>query len=310
MSVLRWGVIGATSRIYNQQLKPAMLASEHHQIVAESSRRDGGVDPYGRMVARADIDAVYIPLPNTGHKPWILRALEAGKHVLCEKPLTLSAADTREVFGAADAAGKVLMEAYMWPHHPRARRMLQLVGSGEIGALRSVRSTFTYPSTDPTDHRLDERGAGALFDVGIYAIAPAMMMVQRDHVGVAATAIRNAKRVDVSMTGFVDWGSGVGSSFDVSFEAPHRRVLEVTATDGIVTLDGFHAPGPETSSQIIIQRRDDTNEVIVVDGANAFVGMIDQFAAVVRNESDAVFGAAESIRLAYVLDDLHGASGQ
>lgn len=97
MKPLRWGVVGATSNIYNQSLKPAFGANERHRIVGEASRSDGGDDPYGMLIERSDVDAIYIPLPNDSHKPWILRSLAAGKHVLCEKPLTMSTADTVEV---------------------------------------------------------------------------------------------------------------------------------------------------------------------------------------------------------------------
>ncbi|MCU1391952.1 MAG: oxidoreductase domain protein [Ilumatobacteraceae bacterium] len=307
-STLRWGVLGATSRIYRKSLAPAFRAAAGHEVVAEASRDAGDTRPYTDLLRRDDVDAVYIPLPNSGHKPWILAALAAGKHVLCEKPLTLSAADTIEVFDAAVAADRVLLEAYMWPHHPRARRILQLVADGSIGRLDTVRSAFTYASSDPTDHRLDERGAGALFDVGIYCLAPPMMMVGRDHVDVAAAATRNVAGVDVAMSGFVDWGSGVGSAFEVSFEAPSRRILELTGTEGVITVPGWHAPGPETPSQILVQRRDDTVETIEVEGANAFVGMMEQFATVVRGEAAPVFGRTESVRLAVLIDALHAAS--
>jgi len=305
MNPLRWGIIGATSNIYNQSLKPAMLEGDRHEIVAEASRSGGRLDPYSALLERADVDAVYIPLPNDGHKPWILRALEAGKHVLCEKPLTMSATDTIDAFDASESSGRVLMEAYMWPHHPRAKRVLQCCADGTIGALRSVRSVFTYPSSDPTNHRFDERGAGALFDVGIYCLGPAMLIAGRDQVAVAGSATRNAKHVDVSMTGFVDWGGGLGSSFNVSFEAPARRVLEVSGAEGILTLPGFHAPGPLGPSDIMIERRDGSTEMINVEGANAFVEMIDQFASVVNGDAAPVFGRRESVRLARVIDALH-----
>jgi predicted dehydrogenase len=308
MTALRWGVVGATSKIYRNSLLPAFTAGERHAVVAEASRIESDETPYRELLQRADVDAVYIPLPNSGHKAWILAALAAGKHVLCEKPLTLSVADTVECFDAAEHAGRVLMEAYMWPHHPRARRVLQLVADGDIGELRSVRSVFTYPAGDPTNHRFDERGAGALFDVGIYCIAPAMLMTRRDHRRVAATAVRNHLAVDVAMTGFVDWGHGAGSSFDVSFEAPHRRVLEVSGTTGVITLPGHHAPGPMGPSQILVQRRDDTVETLEVPGANAFIGMADQFADVVEGRAEPVFGRTESVRLAQVLEALHAAS--
>ena len=308
MRPLRWGVVGATSKIYNSSVRPALVAGEGHDIVGEASRADGGTDAYAALIERSDIEAVYIPLPNDGHKPWILRSLAAGKHVLCEKPLTMSASDTAEVFDAAAAAGLVVMEAYMWPHHPRARRILELVGDGAVGEVRSARSVFTYPSSDPTNHRFDERGAGALYDVGIYCLAPPMLIAARDHVGVCAAAVRNEMGVDVSMTGFVDWDDGFGSSFDVSFEQPARRVLEVAGTEGIIIVPGFHTPGPLDPSEIHILRRDDSTEIIAVDGANAFSGMIDQFAAVVAGEAAPVFGRIESERLARVIDALHAVS--
>jgi D-xylose 1-dehydrogenase (NADP+, D-xylono-1,5-lactone-forming) len=308
MKSLRWGVIGSTSSIYRRALKPAFQSGAAHSVVGEASRRDGGEQPYADLLGRADIDAIYIPLPNTGHKPWILRALAAGKHVLCEKPLTLSVADTEEVFAAAAAADRVLMEAYMWPHHPRARRVLQLIAGGELGDLRSVRSTFTYPSSDQTNHRFDERGAGALFDIGIYCLGPAMLMVQRDHVGVAAAAYRNTLGIDESMTGFVNWGAGVGNSFDVNFHAPNGRWLEVVGSNGVLTLDSFHVPGPEKSSKILIERLDGSTDKIKVEGANAFLGMADQFLAVIVGTEPPVFGAVESIRMAKVIEALHAAS--
>ena len=308
LTPLRWGAIGSSSRIYRNALAPAFAAGEQHVVVAEASRADGDERPYADLLARADVDAVYIPLPNSGHKPWILAALAAGKHVLCEKPLTMSAADTEEVFDAAEVAGRVLVEAYMWPHHPRARRIMQLVADGALGEVEAFRSVFTYPAANPADHRFDERGAGALFDVGIYCLAPPMLMLDRDPVAVASAATRNDRGVDVAMTGFVDWGRGVGSNFDVSFRAPHRRILEITGTEGVLTVPGQHTPGPETPSQILIQRRDDSVEVIDVEGANPFVAMADQFAAVVRGESPAVFGRQESVRLARLLDRLHAAS--
>jgi D-xylose 1-dehydrogenase (NADP+, D-xylono-1,5-lactone-forming) len=305
---IRWGVIGATSRIYRRSLKPAFEASDEHEVVAEASRRDGDDTPYAELLRRDDVDAVYIPLPNTGHKPWILASVDAGKHVLCEKPLTLSALDTDEVFAAAKAANRVLLEAYMWPHHPRARRVLDLVADNELGDLRSIRSVFTYASDDLTDHRFDERGAGALFDVGIYCLGPAILTTRREHTAVMATAIRNDRGVDVSMTGFVDWGEGVGSSFDVSFEVPPRRMLEISGTEGVLTMPGYHAPGPEEPSQIHIRRRDDTERTIEVPGANAFVGMVDHFAAVVHEREAPVFGHLESCRMALVIDALHAAA--
>ncbi len=303
MERLRWGVLGASSRIYNGKLKPAMLAAGH-KIVAEARRDNASEAPYAELLARRDVDAIYIPLPNFQHQPWILRALQAGKHVMCEKPLTLSVADTVEVFAAAKAADRVLMEAYMWPHHPRTGSVLELVASGALGALESVRTTFTFPYNDPTNHRLDERGAGALFDLGIYCLGPAMLMVERDHVGVCATATRNAVGVDEAMHGYVDWGQGVGNSFTLSFHAASGRTLEVVGSKAVLMVDDF-VPGPMKSSKISITGLDGRTETIKVGGANAFSEMSDQFCAAVRGEAPLYFDETRSVRLAKTIADLH-----
>ena len=304
----RWGVLGGSSHIYRKSLLPAFEAAGH-TVVAEPSRDGESLAPYDEMLARADIDAVYNPLPNHLHAEWTHRALAAGKHVLCEKPLTLSPADSAAVFDHAQASGLTVMEAYMWPHHPRARRLLALARSGDLGWLQSGRAEFSWPMDMASgDHRLDLRGAGALFDVGIYCIAPFVLMARRDAVTVAANAVRNMAGVDTSMTGWVDWGGGFGSSFSVSFDSPPHRSMALVASEAVVTIPGWHVPGPLEVSQIVIDRRDGSSERIEVEGADAYTEMVRHFAAVVAGDIEAVFGREESLRLADVLQRLHTAS--
>jgi predicted dehydrogenase len=306
--LIRWGVFGGSSRIFQKSLRPAFLAAGH-TIVAEPSRDGESLAPYEEMLARPDVDAVYNPLPNHLHAEWTHRALDAGKHVLCEKPLTLSPADTAAVFDHAEAAGLTVLEAYMWPHHPRAQRLLQMARAGELGWLQHGTAGFSWPmDLTSGDHRLDLRGAGALFDVGIYCIAPFMLMARRDASAVAANAVRNTVGVDLSMTGWVDWSGGFGSSFAVSFDAPERRILTLAASDALVTLPGWHAPGPLEPSEIVIERRDGTIEHHTCAGGDAYAGLAGHFAAVVGGTVEPVFGRAESLRLADVLQRLHVAS--
>jgi len=305
---LRWGVLGASSRIYHKSLKPAMLASGQ-TIVAEASRAGDSCAAYDAMLARSDIDAVYNPLPNHLHAEWTHRALDAGKHVLCEKPLTLSVADTIAVFDHAEAAGLVVLEAYMWPHHPRARRLLSLVASREVGAPQSGHSAFSWPmDLSSGDHRLDRRGAGALFDVGIYCIAPFMLMAGRDPVRVAANAVRNSEQVDTTMTGWIDWGHGFGSSFHVSFDAPLHRTMALTTREAVLTLPGAHAPGALDMSELCVERRDGSVERIACAGADAFAELVQHVAEVVAGSATPVFGRAESVRLAGVLEEVQRVS--
>ena len=303
--MIRWGVFGGSSRIYQSSLKPA-FDELGHVVVAAPSRRGDDFSPYTDMLARDDIDAVYNPLPNHLHAEWSHRALDAGKHVLCEKPLTMLPADSADLFDHAAVAHVTLLEAYMWPHHPRARALLALAGDGSLGTLRSGRASFSYPmDMSSGDHRIDTRGAGALFDIGIYCIAPFLLMADRDPVSMAASATRNELGVDTSMAGWIDWGSGFSSAFDVSFDAPLRKQMTLSGSLGLVEVPGHHVPGPRETSEIIIERRDGSVETIECAGANAYAGMVAHFEAVVAGEQKPVFGMEESLRLAAILDELH-----
>ncbi|MEP7047943.1 MAG: Gfo/Idh/MocA family oxidoreductase [Ilumatobacteraceae bacterium] len=307
--MIRWGVLGGSSRIFQNELRPA-FEQAGQQIVDAPSRRGEDFGPYDEMLARNDIDAVYNPLPNHLHAEWSHRALDAGKHVLCEKPLTLTPDDSARLFDHAESAGLTLLEAYMWPHHPRAKALLALAAGGSLGALQTGRSSFSYPM-DMTagDHRIDTRGAGAVFDIGIYCIAPFMLIADRDPVGMAASATRNDLGVDVAMAGWIDWGLGFSSTFDVSFDAPVRKQMSLSASLGLVNVPGLHVPGPETASTLEVERRDGSVEVVECAGANAYAGMSAHFEAVVAGTEKSIFGRAESMRMALILDELHRGTG-
>ena len=304
---LRWGVIGATSRIHRQRLRPAMsLAGQ--RIVAEASRKDGGTEAYDVLVTNPSVDAVYIPLPNSLHAEWVTKALEAGKHVLCEKPLTMSAAETAALYERAAAAGRYLSEAYMWPHHPRSQALLALAAGGDLGRLVGHHGVFQYEVGRADDHRLDERGGGALYDVGIYCLGPALLMAPEVSRGRAvATATRNEAGADTAMSGWVELGPGFGASFVACCEAPLRRYQEVIGTDGTVLVEN-HTPGPERSGHLAVLRRDGTKDEVPFAGANAYERMVTAFVAEAAGEQAPAWPAAQSIRLAHLLDTLHHAT--
>lgn len=303
--VLRWGVLGASSKIYRTAILPPIEARERHHVVAEASRDAHGSDkPYAELLKRRDVDAVYIPLPNDGHAPWILRAIEAGKHVLCEKPLTMAVAETDIAFAAAEAAGRVLVEAYMWPHHPRNQLVLDLARS-ELGALRFSRGRFSFPLDRDEDHRLDARGGGALFDVGVYCLGPAVLLAPRAPRAAAASAVRNDHNVDISLAGWLDLGDGFTATADVSFESVHLRTYELTGTGGSIRLDGWSAPGPREASVVRVEHRDGSVTEHPAAGADAYGEMLDQFADVVQHDATPRWGAAESRMLARWIDALH-----
>ena len=302
---MRWGVLGGSSRIYKSSLKPA-FDQLGHVVVDAPSRNGDDFSPYDEMLARSDIDAVYNPLPNHLHAIWSHRALDAGKHVLCEKPLTLTPSESDELFDHAKSAGLTILEAYMWPHHPRARALLGLAADGSLGMLQFGRASFSYPmDMDAGDHRIDQRGAGALFDIGIYCIAPFMLIADRDPVGLAAAAARNELDVDIAMTGWIDWGEGFSCSFDVSFDGPVRKQMALSASEGLVNVPGPHVPGPEGPSRLEIERRDGSVDIVECSGANAYAEMVAHFEDVAGGNAEPIFGREESLRLASIFDELH-----
>ena len=301
----RWGVLGATSRNHRTRLRPAFgLAGA--RIVHEASRRGDDLSPYDDVIGDPDVDAVYITLPNALHAAWVMKALTAGKHVLCEKPLTMSAADTIALFETARGVGRHLSEAFMWPHHPRAQRLRDLVAVGDLGPLLSHQATFTFALDRPADHRLDARGGGALLDSGIYCLGPALCLADDEPGEVAARATRNPAGVDVAMDGWVAMGEW-GASFTVSLLAPGRRHQTVIGREGLVDIDN-HFPGSERPGSFSVLRRDGTRDEVDYAGANAYERMVSAFAAEAAGDVEPRWTATHSIRLATTVDALHAAT--
>jgi predicted dehydrogenase len=302
---LAWGVLGASSYVATRAVLPAIAASPSSRLVAVASRP---FSHYHELLADPDVDAVYIPLPNHLHHEWTIRAAEAGKHVLCEKPLARTAAEAEEMAAACHQAGVVLMEAYMAPFHPRASTLASLVSSGGLGQLRAGWATFTFPLRDPANHRwLPEAGGGALLDLGIYCLGPLVAAAGRLPVEVSARAVRAASGVDASFSGWLDFGDGFTAAFAVSFEAPERQRLELVGTTAAAVVDrAFAAGGPGT-----------TGTIQPVDGPPAPLGgpsddpyrvMVEHFVAVVRREAEPAWPPSASVALLGLIDRLREAA--
>src|SRR5262245_37098996 len=261
-----WGVIGATSWVAQRAVLPPSVASAEARLVAVASQRaDGGgasfgaerVYPtYAELLADPEVEAVYVPLPNALHRPWVERAAAAGKHVLCEKPLAATAADAEAMAAACAKARVVLMEAYMTPFHPRARAVEALVAARRLGALRFARAAFTGVLQRRDDHRWrPDMGGGCLLDVGIYCVAPLLAAAGRPPARVEATAVLSHSGVDASVSGWLDWGDGFTAAIECSFEAPERQSLEIVGTEAAVLVDRAFTPGPADGT-FTLRRRD------------------------------------------------------
>jgi len=315
-----WGVIGATSQVARKAVLPAIVASPGARLVAVASESaaDGGASrfeplrahrAYDAVLDDPEVEAVYVPLPNSLHREWVVRAAAAGKHVLCEKPLAPTVADAEAMAAACEIAGVTLLEAYMTPFHPRAAALDALVASGWLGALRFARASFTGVLDRHDDHRWrPEMGGGSLLDVGIYCVTPLLTAAGRTPARVEASATLGKSGVDVSFSGWLDFGDGFTATIECSFDAPERQFLEIVGTEAALLVDRAYTPGPADTT-ITLRRRDGRVEEIAAGGADPYREMIEHVQAVVRTTAPPRRSCAASITLLGVLERLRAAAG-
>ncbi|CAM4207978.1 Gfo/Idh/MocA family protein [Deinococcus marmoris] len=311
---LRWGLLGA-ARIA-RALIPAIRASggevvalgvrdpnsEHARAFAQEWNVSivGGYDD----VLSADLDAVYNPLPNDLHLPWSLATMRAGKHVLTEKPLVLNAAEAQELADAAQATGRVLLEAFAYRFHPHITRLRELVQGGELGEVRSVRAAFGFMLDNPQDFRWEaDKGGGALFDVGTYTVNLVRLLLGEPTAAIARARWTEAG-VDVGLSGVLEYPgvlAGVDCAFDWAEPAPQR--LTILGTRGTLDMNGvFHS---NTHSPVSFTVTDAAG--VREEGFppfNAYAAMVEHFQQVVLGEEQALFPPEDSVRHARVLDAL------
>ncbi|OUD04653.1 oxidoreductase [Streptomyces swartbergensis] len=230
----------------------ALKSSPHAELVAvggrdaERARRYAddiqaavSFGSYDELLACADIDAVYVPLPISMHTEWTIKALEAGKHVLCEKPFVLHAADAARCFDVAEAAGRLCIEGLMYRHHPQTQLVRKLVADGAIGRLAHVRAALTV-SVPPGDiRRTAALGGGASLDLGCYCVSAIRMLAghpERVHAARVLDRAEGAEGADLRLAATLEMADGVLAQFDVALDFPRRDELEVIGTEGKITV--------------------------------------------------------------------------
>jgi D-xylose 1-dehydrogenase (NADP+, D-xylono-1,5-lactone-forming) len=317
---LGWGVIGATSQVARKAVLPAIAASPGARLVAVASESAGaecavrcsaarGYRDYAALLDDREVEAVYVPLPNSLHREWVERAAAAGKHVLCEKPLAPTVADAEAMVAACATSGVMLLEAYMTPFHPRAGAVAALVAAGRLGGLRFGRAVFTGTLDRRDDHRWrPEMGGGALLDVGIYCIAPLLAAAGAPPARVEAAALLSRSGVDVAFSGWLDWGDGFSAVIECSFDAPERQVLELVGTDASLLVDRAHTPGPADTA-IVMRHRDGGTDTIAAAAADPYRAMIEHFQEVVRGDAVPRRTCDDSIACLALLERLREAAG-
>lgn len=249
MPPVRWGLL-STAHI-NRRLIPAIRASQRGQLAAVASRSQAAAGAYAAqwqiplafgsyeaMLASDSIDAVYISLPNHLHCPWTIRALEHGKHVLCEKPFALTLAEVDQMIAASSRSGRVLAEAFMYRHHPQMKVLGEWVRGGRIGELALVRSTFSFTLSDQADIRMrPETGGGALWDLGVYPVSFAQYVMGGPPVRVTAEQRLGETGVDEDLSGQMLYANGAVAQIACSFRTPFHSSAEVVGADGRLTLN-------------------------------------------------------------------------
>ncbi len=316
---VKWGILSTAD--INRKLLAGAAESDDVDVVAVGSRDLQRAEEFARtwnipraygtyeeLLADPDIEAVYIPLPNTMHSEWSIKAMEAGKHVLCEKPFSRHIEDVERAFDAADATGMHLSEAFMYRHHPQTARLAEIVASGAIGELRVIRAVFSYSLYDADNIRLrtDVEG-GALMDVGCYCISGARLLGGEPESVVGAAHI-GSSGTDWVFAGMMRFPGDVVALFDCGTSLPNRDELEAIGTEGSVFLDDpWHCGTP-----VIELRRNDSVERIEIEAANPYRLELEDLNAAIRGERAPLLGREDAMGQVRAIDALfrsHEAGG-
>ncbi|WP_217213920.1 Gfo/Idh/MocA family protein [Streptomyces sp. AC550_RSS872] len=314
---VRFGVIGCADIAWRRTL-PAMVAEETVGLVAVASRQSVKaerfadrfgcvpVEGYEALLARDDIDAVYVPLPAMLHADWVGRALAAGKHVFAEKPLTTEEHRTRQLVALARARGLVLLENFMFLHHSQHAAVDELVAGGAIGEMRGFSSAFTIPPKPADDIRNSaETGGGALVDIGVYPIRAAMRFLGPD-LELGGAVLRIDRERDIAVSGSVQLfrpDDGVTAQLNFGMEHSYRTSYELSGSRGRLSLDRVFTP-PESYQPVLRLERQDHREERTLPADDQFRNVVRDFARAVRT-GDRLDGLAEcSLRNAALVEQV------
>ena len=320
---LRWGVL-STANIGVKSVIPAILAAANGRLVAVASRdearantlaaqlapRPRAYGSYAALLADPEVEAVYIPLPNSEHTEWSIRAAEAGKHVLCEKPLALTADETRRIIAACRAAGVLLLEAFMYRFHPQTQWTAEQVRAGRIGAVRLVRGSFAFDiNLRPGDIRLRAAlGGGSLLDVGCYPLNYCRMIFGGPPRHVAArTLVPEGAEVEHSVAAVLDFGAGRLGVIDCSFQLPLHQRIEIVGEAGRIVVEAPFAPG-QSNAVVRVTTGDETLERRI-PGVDQYRLQVEHFARSVRQGTPLAIPPEDAEENAGAIEMIYQAAG-
>jgi predicted dehydrogenase len=295
---LRWGFL-STAHIANA-LVGTLQASKRNTLWAVASRDISTAETFARknkikraygsyadLLADPDIDIVYNPLPNSMHAEWAVKALEAGKHVLCEKPLALSVAEVDAMAAAAEKQDRVVVEALMYRSHEQTRKVQEIVREGKLGTVKLVRGSFTFDGTKPDNYRLKpEMGGGCMWDVGVYPISYARHVLGAEPLEVFGWQTTGLTGVDETFIGQIKFPSDVYLQMDCSMAVPYHVFMEIVGDQATLVIPQPFNPGLKNTLYLAGKEK---TETILVKGTGTYVGEVEAMAdAILEGQPPAV----------------------
>ncbi len=300
---LRWGLL-STAHI-NQSLIPPLKESKRNQLAAVASRNLQKAETYAaewkipkaygtyeELLSDPEVDVIYNSLPNSLHAAWTVKALEAGKHVLCEKPIATTLEDMDAITDAALKTGKVVAEAFMYRHHPQTLRVKELVKGGAIGKVVMMRGVFTFKLTNQRDIRLNPRlGGGSIWDIGCYPISYARFIYGLEPIKVFGFQVNSSTGVDQSFSGEMRFLGDAVAQFQSSFWSPSYTLFEIFGDKGHIVIPEPFKPG---SSETFYLYQNDNVKEIEINSGNLYEGEIEDMADAILNNKPTRISLADS----------------
>lgn len=310
-TVVNWGVLGY-ARIAKNSIIPAIARADNARLYGVASRNQADLPTgeweqsygdYAALLADPAIQAVYIPLPNSLHKEWVLRALEAGKHVLCEKPIGLTAAEAQEMQQAAVQHNRLLMEAFMYQYTDRVRVIKQVLESSALGELRHINVSFRFLLDRPNTIKMQPAlGGGALYDVGCYPVNFIGMVTGRLPVRCKALC-ETDQGVDTNLSALLQYEDGLIANIHCGFNAYGRNYAEIIGTKGMLIVD---KPFLDDAGALHLHTAEGVRELPVSE-SDRYQAEIRHFSSAVLNQPSRLIPLDETVRNMQVLDMIHAA---
>ena len=300
---LNWGLL-STAKINRALIKP-LNASKRTRLLAVASRSISSAEAYARewniprahgsyeaLLADPEIDVIYNSLPTHLHAEWTIKALRAGKHVLCEKPFALTLAEVDAMSQAAHETGKVLAEAFMYLHHAQTLKIKEIVDSGVLGKLQLIKGAFTFTLTREGNYRwMEEMGGGSIWDVGCYPISFARMIVGAEPVEVFGWQLTGPGGSDESFFGQMRFKDEVHMQFDCGFRSPSRSFIEIVGTDATLNIPHPFKPGLKNEIHFI---QNEKTQKIKINGGELYSGEVEDICDAILKNQPSLISLADS----------------